>query len=143
MNLQQSEDKYSALRVLVEEPDVTFNKINPELPGPLPADDFGDFVSAEQPLNITSAPEPLNIEDNLNLFSEFDFKTKSFPNSLHKSDISLVQEISDAFNALGMDEFRDQPPLEKKIETQFDLGKREIKKIKFSFSNFGENLFLQ
>lgn len=124
MNLQQTEDKYSALRVLVEEPVAAFSKTNLEVEDPLPADDFGDFVSAEQ--SIAPDLETLDTETNMDLFSEFDFKTDSFLSSEVKTETSLVQEISEAFDALGMEEFRDQQPLGSKFGAQLDAGKKRF-----------------
>ena len=123
MNLQQTEDKYSALRVLVEEPVATFSKTNLEVEDLLPADDFGDFVSAEQPPSIGRDLESLTTETNIDLFSEFDFKTDNFLSSQINRETSLVQEISEAFDALGMEEFRDQQPLGSKSEAQLGTSK--------------------
>ncbi|XP_033230780.1 uncharacterized protein LOC117181875 [Belonocnema kinseyi] len=121
MNLQQTEDKYSALRVLVEEPVTAFSKTNLEVEDPLPADDFGDFVSAEQ--SIAPDLDTLGTETNMDLFSEFDFKTDSFLSSEIKTETSLVQEISEAFDALGFEEFRDHQTLGSKFEAQLDTDK--------------------
>lgn len=122
MNLQQTEDKYSALRVLNEEvPIGIFDETNVES---VAVDDFGDFVCAEQPTLITSIVESLKTESNVNLSSEFlDFKGDDFLISTNKNETSLVQEITDAFDALGFEEFREQPPIESKFDVTFDAGK--------------------
>ncbi|XP_043467951.1 synergin gamma-like isoform X2 [Leptopilina heterotoma] len=121
MNLQQTEDKYSALRVLDEVPVGIFNKTDAESVDTFAADDFGDFVCAEQPTSVPSSiVEPFSTETNVDLFSEFDFKGDDFLISGNKTETSLVQEISDAFDALGFEEFREQPPIEEKAVPKED-----------------------
>lgn len=125
MNLQQTEDKYSALRVLDDVPVGIFNKTNAESIDTLAADDFGDFVCAEQPTTVPSSlVEPISTEPNVDLFSEFDFKGEDFLISANKTETSLVQEISDAFDALGFEEFREQPA----IENKFDVAEKGVPK---------------
>ncbi|XP_014205627.1 synergin gamma-like isoform X2 [Copidosoma floridanum] len=97
MNLQPTEDKYSALRALDDKPSV-INPLEPtESSSTFPVlDDFGEFISAEQ--FISASPNHGQIS--VDLLSEFDFNTNSTIGTNRKSSPSLVQEISDAFDAL-------------------------------------------
>lgn len=154
MNLQPMEDKYSALRALVEEPAPTavpqseLLLVNKPPPEPVEAaedvesatcDDFGDFVSAEQPENPADS-DPLNVD----LLTDFDFNHYE---SSSKSDPSLMQEISEAFNALGLENSGIQNQLlsEEKLETLDDsekVVKNVIKEDTISVSSIeiGNNL---
>lgn len=90
MNLATVEDKYSALRVLVEDPELTpVTSLSPE-----PSlDDFGDFISAEQP-ELTNLEI---IDTSLDLFSDFE---QFLPSANDKSQISFTQETIEAFAQL-------------------------------------------
>lgn len=140
MNLQSAEDKYSALRALVEQPSiepVAKPSIEPpEVSDSLSqtTDDFGDFVSAGQPEPeptisappITTLPVAVpSITDmssnTIDLLSDFDFNTESIIGSNSKSSPSLIQEISDAFNALAFEESIDRQT-EEKFEVVIETG---------------------
>lgn len=103
MSLQQVEDKYSALRELVQETsvindaslDVTFNNQS--------ADEFGEFMSAEQPSN-PSISDALDTESFSNMFADFEFKTHANVDNNNLADLSFVSEVSESFNNLKLDD---------------------------------------
>ena len=122
MSLQPTEDKYSALRALVEEPSISPPpkiSVEPISVSP-PADDFGDFVSAQQ-TESSATIENSNTLNSIDLLSDFDFNTESIIGTNSKSSPSLIQEISDAFNALAFEEIIDRQT-EEKFDVVFDTG---------------------
>ncbi|XP_018048723.1 PREDICTED: synergin gamma-like [Atta colombica] len=100
MSLQQVEDKYSALRELVQETsvvndmslDLTFNNQS--------ADEFGEFMSAEQPPNNPMMSDALDIES-FSMFADFEFKTHANNNL---ADLNFISEVSESFNNLKLDD---------------------------------------
>lgn len=104
MSLQQVEDKYSALRELVQETsvindasvDLTFNN--------QPADEFGEFMSAEQPPTNPSISDALDIESFNNIFSDFELKTHANADNNNLADLNFVSEVSESFNNLKLDD---------------------------------------
>jgi len=100
MSLQQIEDKYSALRELVQETsvvndtslDLTFNNQS--------ADEFGEFMSAEQPPNNPTMSDTLDIES-FSMFADFEFKTHANNNL---ANLNFVSEVSESFNNLKLDD---------------------------------------
>ncbi|XP_012272798.1 synergin gamma [Orussus abietinus] len=117
MNLQPVEDKYSALRILVED-------ASPSLVEPSTSptrDDFGDFVSAEQPEPAQIAVNSSSSGSSLDLFTDFDFKQPiDDPN---QKDTSLIQAISETFGALEIESSTDQQSLEDKFYTSNEPDK--------------------
>lgn len=103
MSLQQVEDKYSALRELVQETSVkndtsldsTFNNQS--------ADEFGEFMSAEQSTN-PSISDALDIESFSNIFPDFEFKTHANADNNNLADLNFVSEVSESFNNLKLDD---------------------------------------
>lgn len=103
MSLQQVEDKYSALRELVQETsvvndmslDLTFNNQS--------ADEFGEFMSAEQPSNNPTMSDALDIE-NFSMFADFEFKTHANADNNNLADLNFVSEVSESFNNLKLDD---------------------------------------
>ncbi|XP_003424057.1 synergin gamma isoform X1 [Nasonia vitripennis] len=131
MSLQPTtEDKYSALRALVEEPPVVSVPkpvVEPMSVSP-PVDDFGDFVSAEQPEPVpTVTVENSSALNSIDLLSDFDFNTESIIGTNSKSSPSLIQEISDAFNALAFEENTDRP-IEEKFDVVFDTAEKVVQR---------------
>ncbi|XP_008548752.1 synergin gamma-like [Microplitis demolitor] len=94
MSLQPVEDKYSALRVLVEEPPKSAPEENPD--GSDLLDDFGDFVSAEQTTESFDTAVA-SVDDSMDLFSDFE---QFLPSVNDKSEISFAQETIEAFAQL-------------------------------------------
>lgn len=137
MNLQPVEDKYSALRVLVEEPpkSTVTEATDSDL-----FDDFGDFVSAEQ----STEPEISNnvqisiasVDDSMDLFTDFE---QFLPSVNDKEEISFTQETIEAFAQLEITASPEKTLnfLEKKYEVTIDPGKiiknydNYLKNIKF------------
>lgn len=103
MSLQQVEDKYSALRELVQEApvtndaslDLTFNNQS--------ADEFGEFMSAEQTPTNPSISDALDIESFSNMFADFEFKTHANTDN-NLADLNFVSEVSESFNNLKLDD---------------------------------------
>ncbi|KAH0560934.1 synergin gamma-like [Cotesia glomerata] len=123
MNLQPVEDKYSALRVLVEEP--SKSTITEGTDSDL-FDDFGDFVSAEQ----SAEPEVSNnvqisiasVDDSMDLFTDFE---QFLPSVNDKEEISFTQETIEAFAQLEITVSPEKTLnfLEKKYEVTIDPEK--------------------
>lgn len=106
MSLQQTEDKYSALRALVQETSVV-NDASLDLTLNQSADEFGEFMSAEQP----PANHPTNISDASdtesfnNIFADFEFsKVHSNTDSNNLADLNFISEVSESFNNLKFDD---------------------------------------
>lgn len=105
MSLQQVEDKYSALRELVQETsvvndasvDLTFN--NQSTDG-----EFGEFMSAEQPSTNPLISDVLDIESFSNIFVDFEFKTHVNADNNNLADLNFVSEVSESFNNLKLDD---------------------------------------
>ncbi|KYN12547.1 PREDICTED: synergin gamma-like [Trachymyrmex cornetzi] len=126
MSLQQVEDKYSALRELVQETsvvndmslDLTFNNQS--------ADEFGEFMSAEQPPNNPTMSDALDIES-FSMFADFEFKTHANADNNNLADLNFVSEVSESFNNLKLDDG---------IETQFvETGKNVQKEDAISINS--------
>ncbi|XP_020282276.1 synergin gamma-like [Pseudomyrmex gracilis] len=105
MSLQQIEDKYSALRALVQETstandassNVNFNNQS--------ADEFGEFMSAEQPSTNPSTSDALDTESFSNILADFDFKTHpTVDNNSNLTNMNLVSEVSESFSNLKFDD---------------------------------------
>lgn len=105
MSLQQVEDKYSALRELVQETsvvndaslDLTYNNQSP-------ADEFGEFMSAEQPSTNPTTSDALDIESFSNMFADFEFKTHANADNSNLADLNFVSEVSESFGNLKLDD---------------------------------------
>ncbi|XP_029164366.1 synergin gamma-like [Nylanderia fulva] len=107
MSLQQTEDKYSALRALVQETSVVNDASLDLTLNNQSADEFGEFMSAEQP----PANHPTNISDASdtesfnNVFADFEFsKAHSSADSNNLTDLNFVSEVSESFNNLKLDD---------------------------------------
>lgn len=107
MSLQQIEDKYSALRALVQEAsvvndaslDLTFNNQS--------ADEFGEFMSAEQPPanHPTIMSDASDAESFNNIFADFEFsKAHSNADNNNLTDLNFISEVSESFNNLKLDD---------------------------------------
>ncbi|XP_071574026.1 uncharacterized protein [Temnothorax nylanderi] len=104
MSLPQVEDKYSALRELVQEApvisdasvDLTFNNQS--------ADEFGEFMSAEQPPANPSLSDALDIESFSNIFADFEFKTHANADNNNLADLNFVSEVSESLGNLKLDD---------------------------------------
>lgn len=104
MSLQQVEDKYSALRELVQETlvvndtslELTFNNQS--------ADEFGEFMSAEQSPANPSISDALDIDSFSNMFADFEFKTHAHADNNNLADLNFVSEVSESFNNLKLDD---------------------------------------
>ncbi|CAL1684866.1 unnamed protein product [Lasius platythorax] len=107
MSLQQIEDKYSALRALVQEAsvvndaslDLTFNNQS--------ADEFGEFMSAEQPPanHPTIISDASDTESFNNVFADFEFsKAHSNADNNNLTDLNFISEVSESFNNLKLDD---------------------------------------
>lgn len=104
MSLQQVEDKYSALRALVQETSIT-NDANLDLTSNnQSADEFGEFMSAEQPPINSLKSDALDAENISNIFADFvEFKTHINTDNSNLTDLNFVSEVSESFNNLKLD----------------------------------------
>ncbi|XP_015124567.1 uncharacterized protein LOC107046463 isoform X2 [Diachasma alloeum] len=132
MNLHSMDDKYSALRILVEtSPLPTVKNVlelqESETPENLENeeeqfDDFGDFVSAEQ-TDLTSGFSQSVFDASMDLFSDFE---QFLPNSCgDKEEISFTQETIEALAQLEITASPEKTIdfLEEKYETIIDSEK--------------------
>ncbi|XP_043526752.1 synergin gamma-like [Frieseomelitta varia] len=110
MNLQLVEDKYSALRALVQEtavsiePDVNASYSNQS------TDEFGEFVSAEQPAINTPATNALDTDSFADIFTDFEFKSNN--NNANTGDFNLMPDISESFDNLKLEDNVEERSLE-------------------------------
>lgn len=102
MSLQQIEDKYSALRELVQESPVVNDARLDLTCNNQSADEFGEFMSAEQSSTNPSISDTLDIESFSNMFADFEFKTHA--NDNNNLDLNFVSEVSESFSNLKLDE---------------------------------------
>lgn len=107
MSLQLVEDKYSALRALVQETSVT-GDANLDLTSnnqSSSADEFGEFMSAEQPVANPSMSDASDAESLGNIFADFEFKAHAnVDNSSSLADLNFVSEVSESFDNLKLDD---------------------------------------
>lgn len=105
MSLQQVEDKYSALRALVQETSIT-NDANIDLTSNNQStDEFGEFMSAEQPPINSLTPDALDTENISNIFADFvEFKAQINTDNSNLADLNFVSEVSESFNNLKLDD---------------------------------------
>lgn len=153
MNLQGVEDKYSALRILVDEPKI--NSIDNDKSADDDnniLDDFGDFVSAEN-IDTTDVNQ---LDSSMDLFTDFENFLPSCGN--HKSEISLVQETIEAFAQLEINSSPEKTLdyleekyeatidpdkiIQRDIDTNFNQNNNIIKKSK-SMQSLDLNLYLE
>ncbi|XP_047343130.1 uncharacterized protein LOC124946456 [Vespa velutina] len=122
MNLQSTEDKYSALRALVNETSVT-NKTN-SVDNITSNDEFGEFVSAEQ--TITDANSILD-NSNHEYFRDTitGFETKSFNNTddNNTAGIDIIQDISQSLNNVKFGDNVEEQRINEKFEPKIEPGK--------------------
>lgn len=110
MNLQLVEDKYSALRALVQEtavstePDASASYNNQS------TDEFGEFVSAEQPAIDTPATNALNTDSFADIFTDFEFKSNN--NNANTADFNLMPDVSESFDNLKLEDNVEERSLE-------------------------------
>lgn len=116
----QPDDKYSALRALNESPSLlssegsqTLMEISSSM-----LDDFGDFVSAEQQNIETSSI--LASQDSQDLLADFALCQSNTVNK--EPEISLLQEISETFNALDLGGTNERFLFDDKCETFIESG---------------------
>ncbi|XP_026669656.1 synergin gamma-like [Ceratina calcarata] len=111
MNLQLVEDKYSALRALVQEatgstePDTNASYTSQS------ADEFGEFVSAEQPATNAPATNALDTDGLADIFTDFEFKPTN-NNNASTADFNLMSDISESFDNLKLENNVGERPLE-------------------------------
>ena len=107
MSLQQVEDKYSALRALVQETSVVndasldLTSVNNQ-----PADEFGEFMSAEQPsANPAIVSDASDTESFNNIFADFEFsKAHTNVDNSNLADLNLISEVSESFSNIKLDD---------------------------------------
>ncbi|XP_032690437.1 synergin gamma-like [Odontomachus brunneus] len=95
MSLQLVEDKYSALRTLIQETSVANNTNLIVTLNNQSADEFGEFMSAEQPPPNPSISETLDTESFSNIFADFEFKTHINIDNSSLTDLNFVSELFD------------------------------------------------
>ncbi|KAF7413584.1 hypothetical protein HZH68_002073 [Vespula germanica] len=122
MNLQSTEDKYSALRALVNETSVS-NKTN-SVDNIASNDEFGEFVSAEQ--TIIDANSILD-NSNPECFKDIitGFESKSFNNSddNNTTGIDIIQDISQSLNNVKFGDNVEEQRINEKFESKIEPGK--------------------
>lgn len=103
MSLQQIEDKYSALRALVQETSVV-NDANLDLTvNNQSGDEFGEFMSAANHPTIIS--DASDTESFSNIFADFEFsKVHSNVDNNNLADLNFISEVSESFNNLKLDD---------------------------------------
>lgn len=95
MSLQLVEDKYSALRALIQETSVANNtNLDVTLNNQL-ADEFGEFMSAAQLPANPSISDTLDTESFSNIFANFEFKTHINVDNSSLTDLNFVSELFD------------------------------------------------
>ncbi|XP_070514437.1 synergin gamma isoform X2 [Cardiocondyla obscurior] len=104
MSLQQVEDKYSALRELVQETSITSHPSLDLTFNTQSADEFGEFMSASQPLANPSRSDTLDVEGFGNVSAEFEFKMHVNTDNNNFADLNFVSEVSESFNNLKLDD---------------------------------------
>ncbi|XP_044019278.1 synergin gamma-like [Aphidius gifuensis] len=140
MNLQSVEDKYSALRILVDEPKIESidnDKTADDDDNIL--DDFGDFVSAKN----TDTTDVNQLDSSIDLFTDFENFLPSCGD--HKSEISLVQETIEAFAQLEINSSPEKTLdyLEEKYEATIDPDKIIQRDIDKSFNQIKKSKSMQ
>lgn len=110
MSLQLVEDKYSALRALVPETNVTTEPDANASCNNQSLDEFGEFVSAEQPATNTSATNALDTNSFADIFTDFDLKSNN--NNANAADFNLMPEISESFDNLKLEDTVEERSLE-------------------------------
>ncbi|KAK2588866.1 hypothetical protein KPH14_001733 [Odynerus spinipes] len=122
MNLQSIEDKYSALRALVNETSVS-NKTNSTDSVAL-NDEFGEFVSAEQSTTDTNTvldnPGSEYFGDTVTGFESKSFNSRN-DNSV--TSIDIIQDISQSLNNIRFEDNIDEQKMNEKIEPRIEPGK--------------------
>ena len=108
MNLQLVEDKYSALRALVQETAVSIEPDANASYSNQSTDEFGEFVSAEQPAINTPATNALDIDSFADIFTDFEFKS----NNANTGDFNLMPDISESFDNLKLEDNVEERSLE-------------------------------
>lgn len=119
MNLQSTEDKYSALRALVNETSVS-NKTN-SLDNIALNDEFGEFVSAEQTIidanSILDNSNPEYFRDTIT-----GFESKSFNNGddNNTAGIDIIQDISQSLNNVKFGDNVEEQRINEKFELKIE-----------------------
>lgn len=103
MSLQQ-EDKYSALRALVQETSTVNNASLDLTSNSQSADEFGEFMSAEQPSANPLMPDALDADSFSNMFADFEFKAHTGAFNSISTDLNFVSEVSESLNNLKLDD---------------------------------------
>ncbi|XP_014470193.1 PREDICTED: synergin gamma-like [Dinoponera quadriceps] len=94
MSLQLVEDKYGALRALVQE--TSANDTNLDLtPNNQSTDEFGEFMSAEQPTVNLSISDTLDTESFNNVFADVEPKAHINVDNGSLADLNFVSELFD------------------------------------------------
>lgn len=121
MNLQSIEDKYSALRALVNETSVS-NKENLTDSAAL-NDEFGEFVSAEQSIADTNTildnPDSEYLEDAIAGFESKIFNSTS--DNVTSTD--TIQDISQSLSNIRFEENVHEQKIDEKFESRIESGK--------------------
>ncbi|CAL7947257.1 unnamed protein product [Xylocopa violacea] len=107
MNLQL-EDKYSALRALVQETTVSTESDSNASCNNQTTDEFGEFVSAEQPASDTPATNTLDTD---NFTDIFEFKSTN-NNNANTADFNHIPDISEPFDNLKLEDNVEERSLE-------------------------------
>ncbi|OAD60150.1 Synergin gamma [Eufriesea mexicana] len=111
MNLQLVEDKYSALRALVQETTVSTEPISNASYNNQSTDEFGEFVSAEQPAVNTPATNTVDTDSFADIFTDFEFKSSN-NNNANTADFNLMPDISESFDNLKLEDNVEERSLE-------------------------------
>lgn len=111
MNLQLVEDKYSALRALVQEATVSTEPTSNASYNNQSTDEFGEFVSAEQPAINTPATNAVDTDSFADIFTDFEFKSSN-NNNVNTADFNLMPDISESFDNLKLEDNVEERSLE-------------------------------
>lgn len=110
MNLQLVEDKYSALRALIQETSISIESDSNASYNNQSTDEFGEFVSAEQPIN-TPAINALDTDNFVDIFTDFEFKSTN-NNNANAADFNFMPDISESFDNLKLEDNIEERSLE-------------------------------
>lgn len=102
MNLQLTEDRYSALRTLVQETSITNDTDLNVTSNNQSTDEFGEFISAEQTNHSNS--DTLETENFSNVFTDFEFNPHANVEDNSLTNLNFAFGISESFDNLKLDD---------------------------------------
>ncbi|KZC13314.1 PREDICTED: synergin gamma-like [Dufourea novaeangliae] len=102
MNNQLVEDKYSALRALVQDAIVSKESELNASHNSQSVDEFGEFISAEQPASNASVSNTLDTDNCTDIFTEFVLKSNN--SNTNTTDLNVMPENSESFDNFKLED---------------------------------------